>query len=229
MISREGLAATGLVQPGSLVTWRHRLKLASTGDSDVKQVMQEARRRFPQAGWRIRGRDNAAPQVGRFVDRVSFFLSLAGLAALITGGVGVANTVRAFLNRRMANIAMLKCLGASAGLVFQIYFIEVLAVALLAVVIGLVPGAIAPAIVSGLFGAALPLPIATGIEWGALALAAVYGLIAAVGLRSARWRSPWMCGRSRFCAAPPDWRGRNIASGSSRSRRRQRWRLRSLP
>jgi putative ABC transport system permease protein len=181
MISREGLAATGLVQPGSLVTWRHRLKLASTGDSDVKQVMQEARRQFPQAGWRIRGRDNAAPQVGRFVDRVSFFLSLAGLAALITGGVGVANTVRAFLNRRMANIAMFKCLGASAGLVFQIYLIEVLAVALLAVVIGLVPGAIAPAVVSGLFGAALPLPIATGVEWGALALAAVYGLIAAVG------------------------------------------------
>jgi putative ABC transport system permease protein len=180
MISREALQATGLVQPGSLVTWRHRLRLDDSG-GDVRQVMQEAKRQFPQAGWRIRGRDNAAPQVGRFVDRVSFFLSLAGLAALITGGVGVANTVGAFLNRRMANIAMLKCLGASAGLVFRIYLIEVLAVALLAIAIGLLPGAIAPAVVSGLFAAALPLPIASSVEWGALALAAVYGLVAAIG------------------------------------------------
>ncbi|MET0483700.1 MAG: FtsX-like permease family protein, partial [Aestuariivirgaceae bacterium] len=111
----------------------------------------------------------------------SFFLSLAGLAALITGGVGVANTVRAFLDRRMANIAMLKCLGASSGLVFQVYFLEVLAVALLAVIIGLVPGAIAPAVVNELFGGLLPLPVASGVEWGALALAAAYGVIAAVG------------------------------------------------
>jgi putative ABC transport system permease protein len=181
MISREALAATGLVQPGSLVTWRNRLKLDRGGTEEVRQVIKEAKRRFPDAGWRLRGRDNAAPQVGRFVERVSFFLSLAGLTALITGGVGVMNTVRAFLNRRMANIAMLKCLGAPSCLVFLTYFIEVLAVALVAIIIGLVPGAVAPAVVNALLASMLPLPIATGIEWGALALAAAYGFAAAVG------------------------------------------------
>ena len=181
MIARDGLAATGLVQPGSLVTWRSRLKLDAGGTRDVKQFMAEARQRFPEAGWRLRGRDNAAPQVGRFVERVGFFLSLAGLAALITGGVGVANTVKAFLDRRMANIAMLKCLGAPARLVFLTYFIEVLAVALVAIAIGLVPGALAPLVVDTLFRSVLPLPIATTVEWGALALAAAYGLVAALG------------------------------------------------
>src|SRR5689334_6224197 len=71
MISRDALAATGLVQPGSLVTWRNRLKLDSSGGLSPKQVIEEAKRRFPDAGWRLRGRDNAAPQVGRFVERVS--------------------------------------------------------------------------------------------------------------------------------------------------------------
>jgi putative ABC transport system permease protein len=181
MIARDALAATGLVQPGSLVTWRSRLKLDSSGGQDARQVIEEAKRQFPQAGWRLRGRDNAAPQVGRFVERVSFFLSLAGLAALITGGVGVMNTIRAFLNRRMANIAMLKCLGAPARLVFVTYFIEVLAVAVMATIIGLVPGAVAPAVVNAVFGSVLPLPVATEVEWGALALATAYGLAAALG------------------------------------------------
>ena len=49
----------------------------------------------------------------------------------------MANTVRAFLDRRMANIALLKCLGALARLVFLTYSrVEVLAVALVAIAIG---------------------------------------------------------------------------------------------
>jgi hypothetical protein len=227
MISREALAATGLVQPGSLVTWRNRLKFDRGGSEEVRQVIKEAKRQFPDAGWRLRGRDNAAPQVGRFVERVSFFLSLAGLTALITGGVGVMNTVRAFLNRRMANIAMLKCLGAPSRLVFLTYFIEVLAVALVAIIIGLVPGAVAPAVVNALLASVLPLPIATGIEWGALALAAAYGFAAAVGFAVGRSSSRWTCGRSRSCAAMPGSHHRAGGPGSSPSSRWRRWR--SLP
>ena len=181
MISRAALKATDLVQPGSLVTWRHRLKLNNGDPANLLQVREEAQRRFPQAGWRIRGRDNAAPQVNRFIDRVSFFLAIAGLAALVTGGVGVANTVRAFLARRMPNIAMLKCLGAPAQLVFAACFIEVLAVSIVAILMGLVPGALAPLAVAKLFGTYLPLPIATGVEWRALAIAGVYGLLTAIG------------------------------------------------
>ena len=54
--------------------------------------------RFPQNGWRIRTADAAAPGVNRFVDRAAFFLTLAGLTALLVGGIGVATGVRAWLD-----------------------------------------------------------------------------------------------------------------------------------
>ena len=61
LMSQDTLKATGLVQPGSLVTWRYRVKLQGTTDlSAAKSLVKEAETKFPSAGWRIRTRDGAA-------------------------------------------------------------------------------------------------------------------------------------------------------------------------
>ena len=46
------------------------------------------------------------------------FLTLVGLTALIIGGVGVANAVHAFVDRKRADLATFKALGATGGRVF---------------------------------------------------------------------------------------------------------------
>ena len=63
LISDAALRATGLLQPGSLVRWHYRLRLddATASDAAVKQVADEARAQFPQAGWTIRTRSSASP------------------------------------------------------------------------------------------------------------------------------------------------------------------------
>ncbi len=60
-------------------------------------------------------------------DQTSLFLALVGLSALLVGGIGVATGVRAWLEGRARTIATLRCLGASARLIFGVFLIQVLA------------------------------------------------------------------------------------------------------
>ena len=74
----------------------------------------------------MRGRANAAPGAERFVERLNFFMTLAGLTALIVGGVGVANAIKNFLDGKRRTIATFKCLGATGTTIFQIYLCQIL-------------------------------------------------------------------------------------------------------
>lgn len=181
LVSRAALMATGLVQPGSLITWRYRLKLPQPASLDAaKAVVEEAKASLPDAGWRLRTSDNAASGVERFIGRLSFFLTLVGLSALIVGGAGIANAVTAFVNRRLDTIATLKCLGARSEDVHGIFLAEIMMVALLAVAAGLLAGAAAPAVAASVFAGVIPLPVSGGIEVGPLAEAGVLGLLVAL-------------------------------------------------
>lgn len=144
LLPLERLEAAGLAQPGSLV-YRHWRLVLPEGEAfaDWEARVKAA---FPDAGWRIRGLDKAAPSVARFVTRVRLFMTLVGLTALVVGGVGVANAVRAHLDSRRDTIAAMKCLGASGSFIFKLYFIQVLLLSLVAIAIGLLFGGLAPVI-----------------------------------------------------------------------------------
>ena len=178
MIGLDGLADTALVQPGSLVQYHYRVRLAP--ETDGAAWLADLGTRFPRAGWRVRSLDQAAPGLQRLVDRVTIYLTLIGLAALLIGGVGVANATKSYLDGRLATIAILKCLGASDGLVFRVYLCQVLALAALGVAIGLALGAGAAYALAPLLAGELPVAARTGLYPGPLALAAAYGVLVAL-------------------------------------------------
>jgi putative ABC transport system permease protein len=177
MISLDALQATGLVQPGSLVRFDYRVRLAE--GEDVRAFIASLRATFPDAGWRIRGYAEAAPGVIRFVEQTALFLTLAGMTALLVGGIGVVNGVRAWLESRRRTIATLKCLGAPAAVVFATYAIQLAAIALLGIAIGLVVGTGAPWLGATLLADVLPVPPRLGLYPVPLVLAAVFGLLTA--------------------------------------------------
>ncbi|MBV8926104.1 MAG: ABC transporter permease, partial [Bradyrhizobium sp.] len=182
LVSYDALHATGLIQPGSLVRWNYRVKLPDNASDEraVNALMEDARAAEPQAGWEIRSRSNASPQLERNIDRFTQFLTLVGLAALLVGGVGVANAVKSHIDRRLDVIAALKALGATGGDVFAIYLTQVIVLAALGSAIGLAAGAALPFVVVGLFGKLLPLPVLPAIHPTELALSLVYGLLTAL-------------------------------------------------
>jgi putative ABC transport system permease protein len=181
LMSREALVSTGLIQPGSLITYRYRVKLGN--DQSLKaadDLVTKAKEQFPDAGWQIRARDRAAQGAENFVGRLSYFLTLVSLTSLIVGGAGIANAVSAFVDRRIGTIATLKCLGAPANEVFAIYLTEILAVAILGIAIGVAAGAATPLLAHTLLQNILPLPLTTQIELAPLALTAALGLLVTI-------------------------------------------------
>jgi putative ABC transport system permease protein len=182
LISDEALKATALVQPGSLVRWNYRVKLPDDAASDraADALIDDARTTLPEAGWEVRSRANASPQLERTISRFTQFLSLVGLAALLVGGVGVANAVKSHVDRRVEVIAAFKALGATSGDVFRIYLTQVVVLAGVGAVIGMAAGGALPFIIVGLFGKLLPLPITPALHAGELSLSLVYGLLTAL-------------------------------------------------
>ncbi|WP_346296053.1 ABC transporter permease [Rhodopseudomonas sp. P1] len=182
LISDDGLRATQLLQPGSLVRWTYRVRLPDNGTDDraAQRLVDDTRAALPQAGWEIRTRGNASPQLERTITRFTQFLTLVGLAALVVGGVGVANAVKSHIDRRRDVIATLKAVGATGRDVFAIYLTQVIVLALIGAAIGLALGAAMPFALVGLFGQLLPLPVVAALHPGELALSLVYGLLTAL-------------------------------------------------
>ena len=182
LVSETSLRATGLLQPGSLVRWNYRLKLPDNAADDraASQLIEAARSALPQAGWEIRSRANASPQLERTIGRFTQFLTLVGLAALLVGGVGVANAVKSHIDRRRDVIASFKALGATGREVFTIYLTQVIVLAGIGSVIGLAAGAALPFVIVGVFGKLLPLPVIPALHPDELALSFIYGLLTAL-------------------------------------------------
>src|ERR1041385_6321084 len=125
LISTDALRRTGLVVLGSLIEYRYRV--ARAPQATLAQFRAAAKNNFPEAGWEIRDRNDAAPGLRRFVEQITMFLTLVGLTALAVGGVGAGQAVSAFLDRKRAEIATVKSLGAEGALIFLTFFLHIIA------------------------------------------------------------------------------------------------------
>jgi putative ABC transport system permease protein len=178
LIDRRALADTGLLRPGSLV--RHVVLVRLAPGISLAAFRQAVAQRFPAAGWQWRDTSDAAPGLKRFLDHMTLFLTLVGLAALVIGGIGVANGVAAFVDGRKASIATLKCLGASQRLIIVVYGLQVAALSGIGIGLGVAAGAATPWVLAGLLGEALPVPVQLALYPRPLALAAAFGALTAL-------------------------------------------------
>ena len=180
LVSMSALRATGLVQPGSLNRFTYRLQLPQADDARLAAVNAAVQKALPEAGFEMRSRDNADPRFAKGIERFTQFLTLVGLTALIVGGVGVANAVRAFVDGKQASIATLKSVGAPGSQVVGLYLIQVMLIAAISTAIGLVIGAALPFGLDLALRDQLPLPLNPEIAPARLALAGAYGLLTAL-------------------------------------------------
>jgi putative ABC transport system permease protein len=142
MLSPAALQPSGLLQPGALVY--HLYRVAYKPALDGPAFLDKLRADLPKAGWRIRDLSDAASGASRFLDRTAQFLNVVGFAALLIGGIGIANAVRAYLESRAQSLAILRCLGATSRLLFLIYGVQILAMAAMGIVLGLAIGVALP-------------------------------------------------------------------------------------
>ncbi|MDB5714737.1 MAG: transporter permease [Sphingomonadales bacterium] len=178
IVSMGGLERTKLLQPGALYETKYRVRLKP--GIEPAGAIDALKARYPSAGWEYKDRDRAAPGAARFFERMGQFLSLIGLAALVIAGIGVSNGVASYLALKRNGIATLKILGATSGDIARIYLMQIGVVALLAVFVGLVLGAILPVALITLARDILPVQPGVGFFPVPLAVSAVYGLLIAL-------------------------------------------------
>lgn len=178
LVSERTMAATRLVQPGSLYTTHVRVKMPSNADPGA--TAESLRQQFRDAGWRIADSRDGAPGVRRFIERLGQFLTLVGLTALAVAGVGVGNGVASYLDSKSGTIATLKTLGASSRLITRTYLLAIVAVCLAAAAAGALVGALVPWVIVQAAGDILPVPPRLGIYPLALLSAIAFGLLVAV-------------------------------------------------
>lgn len=216
LLLASAIPGTGLIQPGSLFAYDMRVRLPA--NVAPKAFAEAWRTAMGDGGWRIRFADQAEPGVNRFLDRAASFLTLAGLTALLVGGIGVATGVRAWLEGRGRTIATLRCLGAPSGTILATYLIQVLVLSMVGIAIGLVAGFGLTWLAAQALAGALPVPPRFGFYPGALAIAALYGLLTALAF--ALWplgRAQRVPGAALFrdtITATPGWPSRGIIAAN---------------
>ncbi len=194
LMSRASLDKTGLIQPGSMVRWRYRIRFPETGSTDADETVAAVNQKFPKSGWHITTRANAAPGIRNFVDRLAVFLTLVGFTTLLVAGVGIANSVKSYVDAKRSVIATYKCLGATGNFITTVYLLQIMLVSAVGIGIGVSAGALIPYIGLSLLADMLPVPAKTTVFFQPLAISALFGLLTSFAFAT------WPLGRIRQIA-----------------------------
>lgn len=187
MIASADLAATGLVQPASRITYR--LAVAGAGDGSEAAVQRyrvwaEQQAKAPGVhGVRVESLDSGRPEMRQTLDRAEKFLSLVALLAALLSAVAVALAARGFANSHLDASAMLRVLGQSQRRIAGAYTVEFVLVGLASSAAGVLLGwaihHVFVLLLAGLVETALPAPglwpAAFGVGMG-LTLLLAFGL-----------------------------------------------------
>jgi putative ABC transport system permease protein len=129
-------------------------------------------------GERVRVRTVAddREQLNETLSRLTGYLGLVALIALLLGGIGVASAVVVFIRQRMETIAVLRCLGATGRRVLAVYGVEAAGMALAGSLVGAAVGVGFQQALPGLLAELLPVDVETAVSWSAIALGVGMGL-----------------------------------------------------
>ena len=132
----EDVAATGLVQKGSRVSYA----MLFAGDPPSVASFKAQLQALKKPGQRLSDLADASPQIRSAVDRAGRFLNLAALVTILLAAIAVAIAARRYVSRHLDTVALMKSMGASQRLVLAISVLELLMIALLAGAVGTLIG-----------------------------------------------------------------------------------------
>jgi putative ABC transport system permease protein len=177
MVHQETVAALGILAPGALA--RHSYGIALADHSAAPALAAALRRDFPEAHWRPQTFESVQPRVARQADRLASYLSLAGIAALLIGGLGVGIVVDAHLRSRQRTIATLRCIGTTSRDVAVICGLQIVILCAAGLILGAALGTLLPFGMHLLPAGVLPIELAIGVHPMAILAAALFALATA--------------------------------------------------
>ncbi len=198
------LEQTGLVQPGSRVSYQAYFRLEAS--TDVGSLSSAIRPRLEKGGLRTETVSNRRWRMGRTLGNLYNYLGLVGFVALLLGCVGVASAIHVYVRHKLSTVAVLRCLGARSSQAFTIYIIQAAALGLGGSILGAAVGLFVQMLLPGVLAGVLPIDIPIAFSWLAvlqgicigLSLTVLFALLPLLPLRRI---SPLVALRAAFGSA----------------------------
>ena len=158
LISGAGLARTDLERFGSRVNRRTLLRLEGEAPPEALAALRDeiSARLGENGAWSVESYADALPSLRDGLDRLERYLGLVALLSLLLGGLGVAQTTRAWLADRMPAVAVMRCLGMRPREVVALHLITATALGLVGSLTGAAAGLGVLAVLPGMLADLLP-------------------------------------------------------------------------
>jgi len=135
MISEQAVEATELIRPGSRVDYEYRVKT----DQNLDTWLADFEQAFPQPNWDTTTFAERSERIAERLDQIATALILIAFTTLFIGGLGVANSIHAYLDEKLGTIATLQTLGLRRKPLVAIYLLQI---GLLGSLAGLIGGGV---------------------------------------------------------------------------------------
>jgi putative ABC transport system permease protein len=165
-IPRARVEQTRLLTRGSRARYEAYLRLPP--GSDAQKIADRFRSRLSAERLNVRTVSDDQRRLTETLSRFGNFLGLVALVALLLGGLGVASAVHVFIKRRLATVAVLRCLGATGGTVLAAYVVQAAFVGLLGSLAGAALGAAVQLALPLLLKDVLPVDVAWSVSWSSV-------------------------------------------------------------
>ena len=207
------LTTTGLMNRESIT--QHRVLIKLPDGQDAEAVERAMKSKF--AGERLSFSTVAERKrnLGAALTNIEGFLNLVGFVALFLGAIGVASAIHVYVRQKIATVAVLRCLGASAAQSFSVYVVQGIALGMFGAVLGAALGIALQLLLPVVLQGVLPIDVNFFIAWPAVGRGLGAGLVICflftlLPLLAVRRVSPLVALRSAFIertgAATDPWR-----------------------
>ncbi len=132
LMNLADVEATGLLRPGSRVTYRLLVAGEPERVADFRKRIEKSLGR----GERIEDAQNARPEIRAALERAEKFLGLSALLTIVLAAVAVALASRRFMQRHLDACAVMRCLGARHNFLLAAYLTQFAVLGLAASLVG---------------------------------------------------------------------------------------------
>jgi putative ABC transport system permease protein len=173
LIDYDDLRATGLLTFGSRASYQMLLRVR---EDAVEPLTRDLRRDFRDRFVQARSYRSTEDDIGEDLLRAENYLSLVGFIMVVLGGIGVWSVTRVFVKQKIRSVAILKCVGATAGQVLATYVAQVLLLGIGGSVLGIAIAAAAIAAIPESAAAAFN-NVPYGLTWSAAFQGVAVGIL----------------------------------------------------
>jgi putative ABC transport system permease protein len=176
MISAAALADTQLLHPASRVSYEYRVRT----DLDPDTWQAELFAAFPDSNWEVSTFMDRSDRIGERLAQAGSALLIIGFSTLFIGGLGVFNSVQAYLQGKLGTIATLRSVGMRDRPLATVYLLQILIMSGISCILGGLLGALLSYV--GVLFAESQVQLNTAIESAIMpsVLAAIFGLLIAM-------------------------------------------------